>query len=121
MLNVGSTTNYLLSANIYGPNRTVALSQQGSLSVNKTYFDGVGGVTGRFNIPNSRFFVPFYLDAGGGEVPFTAQAYVAIAYSLTSWADVSAGYRYMTFQGNNSTGVHSLSLSGAILGADFHF
>ena len=121
MLNVGATTNYLLSADIYGPNRTLALSRGGSVSIGRTYFEGVGGVAGRIDIPNSRFFVPFYLDAGGGEVPFTGQVYAGIAYSLTNWADLSAGYRYMTFRGNGSTGVHDLSLSGAILGANFHF
>jgi hypothetical protein len=121
MLNVGATTNYLLSVDIFGPNRTLALPREGSVSIGKTDFDGVAGVTGRINIPNSRFFIPFYLDAGGGEVPFTGQVYVGVAYSIASWADVSAGYRYMTFQGNNSTGVHNFSLSGAILGANFHF
>jgi hypothetical protein len=78
-------------------------------------------VTGRFNIPNSSFYLPFYLDAGGGGLPFTWQAYGGIAYSAATWADVSAGYRYLNFQNGGSSGVRSLSLGGVIVAANFRF
>jgi hypothetical protein len=121
MLAVGDTTNYQLSFNIFGPNRTIVLSRSGSLDIGRTYFNAIGGITGRLNIPKTRFYLPFYLDAGGGGVPLTWEAYGGVAYRAASWADISAGYRYLTFQGNGSTGVHNLSLSGAILTANFRF
>ncbi len=121
MLAVGDTTNYELSADISGPNRTIALSRSGRLDIGKTYFNAIGGITGRINIPNTRFYLPFYLDAGGGGVPLTWEAYGGVAYRAASWADISVGYRYLTFQGNGSAAVHNLSLSGAILVANFRF
>jgi opacity protein-like surface antigen len=52
---------------------------------------------------------------------FTWQAYGGVAYSVASWADVSLGYRYLAFQNNPRTGVHHMSLSGFIAGANFRF
>jgi hypothetical protein len=121
MLAVSSTTNYQLNTDILAPDRTIALSRGGSLDIGKTYFNAIGGVTGRINIPNSKFYLPFYFDAGGGDVPFTWQAYGGIAYSAASWADVAVGYRYLTFQNGAGTGVRNLSLGGAILVANFRF
>ena len=121
MLVLSSTTNYLLTADIFLPDRTLALSKGGSLSVGKTLLNAVGGITGRINIPNSRFYLPFTLDAGGGAIPLTWQAYGGIAYSATSWVDVSAGYRYMTFENGGNTGVRNLTQKGAILVANFKF
>ncbi len=123
MLGFNSTTNYLLSIDILAPNRTVVLSHGGSVVLSKTLFDGIGGLTGRIAIPNSKFYLPFYFDAGGGAAPFTWQAYGGVGYAAASWIDVSAGYRYLSFQngGSSSNGVRNLSLGGAILVANFRF
>ena len=121
MLSLGATTNYLLSADIFGPNRTLALSRTGSLDVDQTYFNAIGGVTGRINIPNSKFYLPYYFDVGGGGLPLTWQAYAGFAYSVASWADLSVGYRNLTFQNGGNTGLHKLSYRGAIIAANFRF
>jgi hypothetical protein len=122
MLAISSTNNYQLNADILAPNRTIALSRNGTINVDRAYFDGIGGLTGRIKIPHSRFYLPFYFDAGGGEIPFTWQAYGAVAYSISRWADLSAGYRYVSFQnGGGGTGVRKLSLGGPIIAANFHF
>src|ERR1700761_5090942 len=42
----------------------------------------------QINIPNSRFYVPFYFDAGGGDLKLTWQGYAGIGYQ-TSFADLS--------------------------------
>ena len=121
MVAFNSTTNYQLDTDIQAPNHTLALSHGGTLKINPVYFDAIGGVTGRINIPNSKFYVPFYFDAGTGGLPFTWQAYGGVAYSVTSWADLSVGYRYLAFENSPSTGVHHMSLSGFILGANIRF
>jgi hypothetical protein len=118
---VNSTTDYGLRFAILLPNRTIGLSRTGNLDVDKTYVDGIGGVTGRINIPNSKFYLPFYLDAGGGEIPFTWQGYAGVAYKIAKWGDVSAGYRYLRFENDSSTGLRSLSLGGAILALNCFF
>jgi hypothetical protein len=71
-----ATTDYSLAANIYAPNGTIALSRVRSLNPGVTKAEGIGGVTARINIPHASFYVPFYLDAGGGAVRFTGQAAV---------------------------------------------
>jgi hypothetical protein len=119
---MGATTNYTLAADIYAPNQTIALARGGSLTLNATKIEGIGGATGRINIPNSRFYLPFYVDAGGGSVPFTWQVYAAVAYRATSWLDVSLGYRRMGFDGGNkTTGVENLNLGGVIFGSNIQF
>ena len=121
MLALSATTNYLLSANIFLPDNTLALSRTGSLNVDRTYFNAIGGVTGRVNIPNSKFYMPYYFDVGGGGLPLTWQAYGGIAYSVASWADLSLAYRYLTFQNSGNTGVRKLSLRGVLVAANFRF
>ena len=122
MLFINATSNYTLAANVFAPNRTIALSRDGSLNIGVTNAEGVGGVAGRINIPNSKFYVPFYLDAGGGSVPFTWQVYAAAAYQVTSWLDVSLGYRYLDFNGGSKTsGVDNLSLRGVMLVGNIRF
>ncbi len=119
---MGATSNYTLAADILAPNQTIALSHSGSLNLGVTKAEGVAGVTGRINIPNSRFYLPFYLDAGGGSVPFTWQVYAGVAYKAAAWADVSLGYRYLGFDGGSKTsGVEKLNLGGGIFAGNFHF
>lgn len=119
---MGATSNYTLAADILAPDRTIALANSGSLNLGVTKVAGIGGVTGRINIPNSNFYLPFYFDAGGGSVPFTWQVYAGVAYKAAAWVDVSAGYRFLGFDGGSKTmGFEKLNLGGAILAGNFHF
>jgi opacity protein-like surface antigen len=119
---MGTTSNYTLAADILAPDQTVALSRSGSLSLGVTKVEGIGGVTGRINIPNSNWYLPFYLDAGGGSVPFTWQVYAGVAYKAETWLDVSLGYRYLAFDGGSKTrGVEKLNLGGVVLASSFRF
>jgi len=119
---MGATTNFTLAADILAPDRTIALSRSGSLNLGVTKVEGIGGVTGRVNIPNSNFYLPFYLDAGGGSVPFTWQVYAGVAYKATTWLDASVGYRYLAFDGGSKTaGVEKLNLGGVNLGGNIRF
>ncbi len=121
MLFVSDTTDYALSGDILLPNRTIGLSRIGGFSLSRTLVEGVGGVNGRINIPNSRLYIPFYADAGGGSAPVTWQLYSGIGYHAATWADVSVGYRYLRFAGNTGAGVRDLSLGGVLLAANFRF
>ncbi len=120
LLAVDVTTNYTLNAALLLPNRTVALSRTGSLGVNVADWDGIVGTTGRINIPNTGFYVPYYLDVGTGDVPLTWQAFTGLGYH-TSLADYSIGYRYLAFENNGSASVRSLAMSGVMVAASFHF
>ncbi len=124
LLGINSTTNHGLRLDIYLPNRTIALARHGSVNINQTYAEGIGGLTGRVNIPGSKVFFPFYIDAGGGSLAFTWQAYAAIAYPITTWGDVSVGYRYLRFENggsSGSTGLLDTSMSGVISALNIRF
>jgi hypothetical protein len=121
LFGIDSKTNVDLSFNIYLPNRTIGLGRTGTASINQTYIDGVEGVMGRINIPDSKFYLPFYLDAGSGEIPFTWEGYGGVAYQITKWADASAGYRYLRFENDSDTGVRSISIGGAIIALNCYF
>jgi len=122
MLFLGSTTNYQLTNDIHSADGTIALSKTGTLNLGVSKPEGIGGITGRINIPNSKFYLPFYLDAGGGSVPLTWQVYAGVAWQPTDWVDVSVGYRYLSFRnGSKTLGIEHLSLGGALLAGNFHF
>jgi hypothetical protein len=119
---MGATSNYVLAEDIFAPDQTIALAHSGSLNLGVTRVQGIGGVTGRVNIPDSSFYLPFYFDAGGGAVPLTWQVYAGVAYKAMSWLDVSAGYRYMAFAGGNKTkGVEKINLGGVLLSGNVRF
>src|SRR5262249_54986618 len=99
---------------------TIALDRVGTLNSNVAYWDGIAGITGRFDIPNTNFFVPYYFDVGTGELPFTWEAYSGVGYHA-KWADIALGYRYLDFQNNSSARVQNLSLGGPIMVATFRF
>ena len=80
-------------------------------------------MTGRINIPNSSFYLPFYFDAGGGAVPLTWQVYAGVAYkaatlvgclswAIATWHSTAAARR---------KGVEKLNLGGAILAGNIRF
>ena len=120
LLGINVLNNYALNAAIVLPNKTVALTRTGSFSVNSDNWEAIGGVTGRFEIPNSNFFVPFYFDVGTGDLPLTWQAFSGIGYHA-SWADLSLGYRYLAFENKGGAAVENLEMGGVMAAAVFHF
>lgn len=121
ILGTGGYLNYQLDHDILLPNQTVGLSRTGSLNMGSTFVEGFGGVRGRFTIPNSRFYVPWYLDAGGGDIPFTWQAYLGLGYAA-GFANLSLGYRWLDFQSRTgASALKNISLGGAVLAAAFRF
>jgi hypothetical protein len=134
-LRVDETTNYGLSeAQITGPGgRTVALAGQvasvlanaglpssGSLDVTKNVWNGIVGVRGRIRLPDTNWFVPYYLDVGSGDSDFTWQIFGGLGYQ-TGWFSVSIGYRYLDFQNSGDTKVQDLELKGPLIAANFRF
>src|SRR5271170_52706 len=119
-LGIDVITNYNLNAAVLLPNHTIALARSGTLTTNVGNWDAIAGVTGRFEIPNSSFFVPYYFDVGTGDLPFTWEAFTGLGYHA-SWADLSLGYRYLDFQNHESAHIQNLAMGGLIFGASFRF
>jgi hypothetical protein len=116
LLAVGSPLNYTLASDITLPNQSLVLSRTGSEQSGADFWEGVGGVRGRVNIPSSEFFVPFYADVGGGGVSLTWQVFAGLGYR-TSVADLSIGYRYLAFENGGNSKVNKLTMGGVLLAA----
>lgn len=86
----------------------------------KLNFAGMVGVRGRVRIAESDFYVPFQFDIGSGAAVWSWQAQVGIGYR-TRWADLSAGYRYLSFQDSRNAVLQTLSMGGPFLAATFGF
>lgn len=81
----------------------------------------VAGLKGRFDLGSSKYFVPFYVDAGVGQSSsFTSQAYLGIGRTF-DWGDVSlvAKNVYYQFKPYNTT--VDLNMFGAAIAATFRF
>jgi hypothetical protein len=122
LLFVDTKTNHAGSLTFTGPEGGTAtvFDNSGSLSLSRDIWNGVAGLRGRINIPNSSFYVPFYGDVGGGDSDLTYQVSGGIGYQ-TGWADLSLGWRYLAFNQSSTSVVKSLSLNGPYLAATFKF
>jgi len=81
----------------------------------------IAGLKGRWHLGTSDYFVPFYVDAGGGQSSsFTSQAYLGIGRAF-DWGDVSlvAKNVYYQFKPNNTN--VDLNLFGAAIAVTFKF
>lgn len=81
----------------------------------------VAGFKGRLNLGSSSYFVPFYVDVGGGQQSsFTSQAYLGVGRSF-DWGDLSliAKNVYYQYKPNNNT--VDINMFGAAVAATFRF
>jgi len=81
----------------------------------------IAGLKGRWHLGDSNYFIPFYIDVGGGQSSsFTSQAYLGIGHSY-HWGDVSlvAKNVYYQFKPNNTN--VDLNMFGAAVAVTFKF
>ena len=98
-----------------------ALNVSTQYKVTENITTAIAGVKGRFNLGDSNYFVPFYVDAGGGQhSSFTSQAYLGIGRAF-DWGDVSlvAKNVYYNFKVDNAN--VDLNMLGAAVGVTFRF
>jgi len=118
LLDLKQTLNLQLSSDI-GP--FVGPSRQVSSEVSFDNWDAIVGVKGRANFgPNREWFIPWYLDVGGGESKLTWQAIGGIGYHF-SWGELLAAWRYLDYEFKSSQKVSSLSLNGPAIGVAFRW
>jgi len=110
-----------LSATVSGPtNTSQTFPASGSMSKSSPLLDGIIGVKGRYQLGESRWSVPYYLDIGTGSSRLTYQWLLGIAYSFR-WGDVTLAYRDLFFDQTDDKFVQNLQFSGPALGATFRF
>ena len=84
--------------------------------------DAIGGVKGRFRLGESSWYIPFYLDAGGGSsvAKLTSQQALGIGYAFKD-ADVGLFYNniYYSLSGGNVSSY--VNMTGPAVAATFRF
>ncbi len=115
------STDWNLVAAVTGPNgNSVILPRAGSVSKSQSVTTGIVGAKGRVKLGESNWFVPFYVDVGGGNSVTTWQAAAGIGYAYP-WGDVRLDYRYMSFDQNGGKLIKDLDMGGVALGVNFVF
>jgi hypothetical protein len=126
LLAIDDATNFSLAVDITRPDGSIALGRSGSLSANKSVWNGIGGVRGRVYLGDGdwfgggKFFVPYYVDIGGGGSSPTWQIFSGVGYEAGR-VGVSIGYRYLSFHQGSNAVIQKLSLGGPIIAANIRF
>jgi hypothetical protein len=121
LLAVSTRTDYNLALTLTGPRGNGAtFGGIGDVTASRDLWNGIGGLRGRIRIPQSRFFIPYYFDVGGGGSQPTWQISSGLGYQFR-WGAVSANYRYLVFNQGSNTTVERVAMRGPILMASFGF
>lgn len=87
----------------------------------KSITAAVAGVKGRWNLGRSPYFIPFYVDAGGGQSSsFTSQAYLGIGRTF-GWGDLSLVVKNVYYQFKSDNVNMNANLFGGAVAATFRF
>ena len=120
-LRLEGSSDWNLIAGVTGPNgNAIILPRSGSVSKSQSVTTGIVGGKGRVKLGESNWFVPFYVDVGGGNSVTTWQAAAGIGYAYP-WGDVRLDYRYMSFDQNGDKLIKDLDMGGLALGVNFVF
>jgi hypothetical protein len=94
--------------------------QAGSLAQKEELWDAIVGVRGKAKLSDGNWFVPWYLDVGGGDSKLTWQGEAGIGYSF-KWGDVLLAWRHLYYEQKGDKTVQELEMSGPALGVSFRF
>ena len=95
--------------------------QSGSSETGDNKIDLIAGVKGRYTFgAERRWFVPYYLDAGGGDSDRTWQAALGIGYSMKR-GEVFAAYRHLDYDFGNAGPIANLEFDGPAIGLALHW
>lgn len=89
---------------------------------NSTTTDAVVGVKGRFKLGESDYFVPFYLDVGGGSsnTQLTSQQIIGVGRAF-SWGDATVGFKNLYYKQKTGGVSSDQNLFGVLAGVTFRF
>jgi hypothetical protein len=115
-----ATADWQLSATVTGPPGAATFARTGSITQSASLWDAIVGVRGRLKVGDGNWFVPYHLDAGGGDSKLTWQGVVGLGYTY-KWGDIGLVYRYLSYEQGGNKLVEKLSFGGPALGATFRF
>lgn len=84
-------------------------------------WDAIVGLRGRVAFGSGdAWFVPYYADIGAGESDLTYQLVTGLGYAF-NWGEVSAVWRYLGYDLDDSSHVEDLNFNGPAVGATFRW
>jgi hypothetical protein len=95
--------------------------QHGSAQASDDKVDAIVGLKGRYEFgADSRWFIPYYLDAGTGDSDLTWQAALGIGYSMKH-GEVFAAYRHLDYDLGGDGAIANLEFDGPALGLAYRW
>ena len=109
--------NFTLTGN--GGN--VNIADEGHVSANGHYSDAIIGIRGRWSSGTTGWYVPYYADVGAGDSDLTSMLDLGVGYAF-DWGDFAFDWRWVHYdEGDNSTLVQKVDLTGPSLSLTWHF
>jgi hypothetical protein len=106
--------------NVGGP-AGVLLGPQGSISLNRSLWDGIIGVKGEIRLgDDGKWFMPYYLDVGSGKDNTTWQALLGAGYRY-GWGNVTLSMRNLSYRFTDGSKDTDVRFTGPLIGATFIF
>jgi hypothetical protein len=116
MLNLKETLNWSLASSI-----PELPTRSGEASVDGTNWDAIVGLKGRYYLGAERkWFLPYYVDVGGGQSKLTWQVNAGVGYTF-DWGSVFATWRYLDYNFKSGDALQSMTMNGALIGVAFQF
>lgn len=117
----------LLGVRILSNDAKVNVNAQGTplgttLKSNTTLTNPILGLKGRYRLGESDYFVPFYIDVGGGVdgTQLTTQGILGIGKAY-DWGDLMLVFNDVYYQTKNGATTSNLNFYGAAVGVTFKF
>jgi hypothetical protein len=96
------------------------LAQSGNLAQKKDLTDAIIGLRGQAWLGAGQWFVPYYLDVGGGSSSLTWQGVAGIGYAF-KWGEALLNYRHLYYDQGSDKLVQEMEFSGPAVGVRFRF
>jgi hypothetical protein len=122
-LGLDAKTDWQLTTTVTGtgPNGvSVTFPRSGSVEKTENIWAAIVGAKGRIKLGESDWFVPYYVDVGGGSSVFTWQGVAGVGYAF-KWGDVRLDYRYLYYDQSGDKLLQDVSFAGFALGVNFRF
>lgn len=95
--------------------------RSGSKELDISNWDAIVGLKGMAYIGGDRkWFLPYYVDVGGGQSKFTWQFNAGIGYQF-GWGSLVASWRYLSYEMKSGEPIQSIDFNGPLIGAVFRF
>lgn len=102
-------------------NGGLQIDNSGHLAQNSHVTDAVIGLRGRLNLGDGNWYMPYYVDVGGGSDSTTAQALLGIGYGF-DWGGLAFVWRHTSYSQTNDTDLlRRISFDGPAFAVTWRF